>query len=47
MEVIPKGVKSNPYGIKQMSYQVEKSLDRKVNFLGKCAIEIDRVGEYL
>lgn len=47
MEVILKGVKSNPHGIKQMSYQIEKSLERKVNFLGKCTIELDRVGEYL
>lgn len=47
MEVILKGIKCDPYGIKQMSYQVEKPLERKLNFLGKCAIDLDRVGEYL
>lgn len=44
-KLVLKGIEGDPYGIKQMSYQVEKTLEGKVYFLGECIAEMDGVKE--
>lgn len=46
-ELIHEGTKSNPYGIKQILYQIEKPFKRKMEFLRECIAEMNGVGEYL
>ncbi len=45
-ELVPEGIESDPYRIKQMPYHVKKPFKSKMNFLGKCTVKLDGIGKY-
>ena len=45
-ELVPEGIKIDPHRIKQMPYHVKKPFERKMDFLGKCTVEVDGIRKY-
>ncbi len=45
MELVLKGMKSGPHGIKEMPDQIEKPFECEMEFLRKCIAEMNGIGE--